>query len=72
MIRRHADVGRTVGQHLEDRAQDATRRGDLHASLVAMRRCAEEVAEQLVGAVDQVDLHGGIESVTEKRPGHRA
>ena len=33
---------------------------------VAMRRCAEEVAEQLVGPVDEVHLHGETESVTEE------
>jgi hypothetical protein len=60
VIRRHADVGRALLHHLQDRLQhpdDTTKR-----PVLALREPAQavEVAEQLVGAVDDVDDHPRI------------
>ena len=52
-----ADVGRALLEHPQHRAEHATDRRDLHAVGVEVRRHAEVVAEELVGAVDEVHLH---------------
>ncbi len=57
MIRGDADVRGAGGDHAEDRRDDAAHRRDLAAIRVAVRRHREEVAEELVGAVDEVNLH---------------
>ena len=54
----HADVGGPLPQQLQHRADHPPHRGHLVPGRVAMGRRAEEVAEQLVGPVDQVHLHG--------------
>ena len=52
-----AEVGGAFFDHLEHGGEDASDGGDLHALLVLHGRKGVEVAEELVGAVDEVDLH---------------
>ena len=68
MVGGHTDVRRPLPEQLQDRADDAPDGRDLLAGRGAVWGGAEEVAEQLVGAVDEVDLHGGPESVTAGGP----
>ena len=68
----HAHVGRPLLEHHEDRADDPADRGDLHAVVVEVGRDGEVVAEQLVRAVDQMDLHRGHDTPDREgqpRPG---
>jgi hypothetical protein len=56
-------VGDTVlAQEREERPQEAARRAHLAAVGRACRRRAEVAAEELVGPVDEVELHGRRES----------
>ncbi len=64
VIGRDPDMGGAVAQQLQDRTEHAPDGCHLVAGRVAMRRRAEEVAEQLVGPVDEVHLHGRTECVT--------
>ena len=64
MVGGDADVGGAVVHELQDRAQDTAHSGNLFAVGIAMGRSAEEMPKQLVGAVDEMDLHVGPESVT--------
>ena len=57
MVGGDAEVGGALFDHLEDGGKDATDGGDLHAVLVLHGREGVKVAEELVGAVDEVDLH---------------
>jgi hypothetical protein len=54
-----AHVGRPLLEHHEQRAHDATHRGDLDALVVEVRRHREMVAEQLICPVHEMDLHCG-------------
>ena len=51
------DVGRPLLQQLEDGREHADR-GHVRARVLVPGRLPEVLAEQLVGAVDEVDLHG--------------
>ena len=53
VVGRHAEVGDAVAQHLEHARQHA-----LGGAELARIRPAEVLAEELVGAVEQVDDHG--------------
>ena len=66
MVGRHAHVRRPLPQQLQDGADHAPHGGDLLPRRGAVWGGAEEVAEQLVGPVDQVHLHDGTESVTAR------
>ena len=69
MVGRHADVGGTLVEQLEHGAD--ARRGRRPPPGPSALRCggrAVEVPEQLVGAVDEVDLHGRVPSLSP-RPG---
>ena len=52
-----ADVGGAVLEQLEHRAGDPAGRRHLPAVVGEVGRQGEVVAEQLVGAVDEVDVH---------------
>ena len=52
-----AHVGRALLEHPEHRPEDPADRGHLDAVVVEVRRHGEVVTEELVGAVDEVDLH---------------
>ena len=56
----NADVGRAAIDHAEHRADHATRRAHFPALLVTRGGHGVEVAEQLVGAVDEVDFQSLI------------
>lgn len=57
MVGGHTDMGRPVGDQPEQAADGSTRGSDFHTGGGAVRRAGEELPEQLVGSVDQVDLH---------------
>ena len=57
MIGRDPDVGRTALDHRQNRSEHAAHGADVLAVPIHCGRHREEMAEQLVGAVDQVDLH---------------
>ena len=46
-----------VGQHAHHREDDATGGADLLPVVGRARRLSEVMTEQLIGAVDQMDLH---------------
>ena len=52
------DVGDALGEERRHRPEHAPRRSHLGPVVGSRGRPAEELAEELVGAVDQVDLHG--------------
>ena len=55
----HAEVGRAAFEHSQDGPDDAADRSELLRPLSVERGGrGQEVAEQLVGAIDQVDAHG--------------
>jgi hypothetical protein len=56
-----------VPEQVEHRGEDALDRGDLQAIRVLLRRHRVIVPEELVGAVDEVDQHGGLSIVTHRR-----
>ncbi len=68
VIGRDTDVGRTSFEHHQHGAHNAARRRHLHAVRVEVGRNGEVVTEQLVGSVDEVDLHGGA-SLAQARSG---
>ena len=57
VIGRHADMGRAAVDHAEHRAHHAARRAHFPPLLVTRGGHGVEVAEELVGAVDQVNSH---------------
>src|SRR5699024_3367309 len=54
------DVGGTVFEQGHHRTGHTTGRGDFGSVIVDVGGEGEVVTEQLVGSVDQVDLHGGL------------
>src|SRR5262245_31872842 len=66
VIGRHADVGRSALEHLRDRMQDA---GHGSEGRVGVPEAPDsvELAEELVGAVDEVNDHRGP-TISEHRP----
>ena len=58
VIRRDGDVSGAAVHHAEDGTNHATDRGDLRAARIPGRGQRVVVAEQLVGAVDEVNVHG--------------
>ena len=59
VIGRHRDVRGAAGDHAQHRREHASHRADLHAVRVTRRRHRIVVPEQLVRAVDQVNVHAG-------------
>ena len=60
MVGRDADVrGAAAVDHPEDRGDDAADGADFAALGVARRGNREEVAEEFVGAVDEMDVQDG-------------
>ena len=59
MIGRDADVRRAALEHLQHRVEHAGRRAEPLTVAPAAAPAAVEVAEQLVGTVDEVDDHRG-------------
>src|SRR5947208_2400540 len=57
VVRRHADMRRALLEQRERRAEHAPHGVDLDAVAVEMAGQREVVPEQLVGSVDEVDLH---------------
>ena len=58
VVGRHPDVGDTLGQERGHRRDHTAGGRHLRAVGGHAGRPAEELAEELVGAVDQIDLHG--------------
>ena len=65
MVGGDAHVRRALAQELQHGADHPPDGGNLLAGRIAVRRRPEEVAEQLVGPVDEVHLHDGPESVID-------
>ena len=57
MIGGDADMGRAMADHAEQRVQHATHGRDFAAVAIPRRRHRVIVAKELVGAVDQMDVH---------------
>src|SRR5579863_2958843 len=64
MVGGDADMCGAVINELQHRAQDTAHGGYFLALGIAMGWSAEEMPEELVGAVDEMDLHFGPESFT--------
>ena len=69
MIRGDADVCRAVVEQLHDQAQDAADGRGVLARRVDCGRQRVEVPEQLVGAVDEDDVHSvnSLQSTVDSR-----
>ena len=67
MIGCHPEMGRAVFEHREHRSRDRPRRADLDPGVVGVTGTrGKELAEELVGAVDEVDLHpASLSQVTD-------
>jgi hypothetical protein len=59
VISGHSNVSSAVGHHAEDRHDHATGGPYLAPVISLTRRLAVEVSEELVRAVDEMDIHGG-------------
>jgi len=57
-------MGRAPGDHAEHGGDHAADGGDFAALGVLRRRQRIVMAEQLVGAVDEMDLQGALQSVS--------
>ena len=57
MIGRDGNVGRAAANHVQHRPEHAAHGGDLAAVLIPRGRQGVVVPEQLVCAVDQMDVH---------------
>ncbi len=58
MVGGYSDVSRPVGEEGQHRGQDTADGCHLEAVPVAVRRHSEEMAKQLVGAIDKVNFDG--------------
>jgi hypothetical protein len=68
MVCRHAHVGSSFRQQRLYRRQNAADGTDLAAVGIDVRRRAEEVPEQLIGAVDEVNFDGVTLPARTARP----